>query len=154
MLRTQIQDHLKQAMHARDEAAVSTLRLIMAAMKDRDIAARGKGNWDGIKDDEILSMLQSMIKQRQESIKMYEMGKRQDLADREASEIRIIESFLPKQLGEDEVKALIDRLVSEMNASGLKDMGRVMAEMKAKYAGQLDFSKASGWVKDKLSGGT
>ena len=107
MLRTQIQDHLKQAMHARDEAAVSTLRLIMAAMKDRDIAARGKGNWDGIKDEEILSMLQSMIKQRQESIKMYEMGKRQDLAEREASEIRIIESFLPKQLTEDEVKASV-----------------------------------------------
>lgn len=152
MLRNQFQDRLKQAMHAKDEAAVSTLRLIIAAMKDRDIAARAKGNWDGIKDDELLSMLQSMIKQRQESIKMYEMGKRQDLMDREASEIRIIESFLPKQLSEAEVKTLIDGMVKDMGATGLKDMGRVMAEMKAKYAGQLDFSKASGWVKDKLSG--
>lgn len=152
MLRNQFQDRLKQAMHAKDDVSVSTLRLIMAAMKDRDIAARSKNNWDGITDEELLSMLQSMVKQRQESIKMYEMGKRQDLADREASEIRVIESFLPKQLTETEVKALIEKMIKDMGAAGLKDMGKVMAEMKAKYAGQLDFSKASGWVKDKLSG--
>lgn len=151
MLRNQFQDRLKQAMHAKDEPVVATLRLIIAAMKDRDIAARAKGNWDGIKDDELLGMLASMIKQRQESIKMYEMGKRQDLVEREATEIRIIESFMPKQLSETEVKALIDTMVKDMGATGLKDMGKVMAEMKAKYAGQLDFSKASGWVKEKLS---
>ena len=153
MLRDTFQEKLKQAMHAKDEIAVSTLRLIIAAMKDRDIAARSKSNWDGIKDEEILSMLQSMVKQRQESIKMYEVGKRQDLADREAAEIRIIETFLPKQLSETEVRALIDQSIKAVEASGLKDMGKVMAEMKAKYAGQLDFSKASGWVKERLMAG-
>jgi uncharacterized protein YqeY len=152
MLRNQFSERLKQAQLAKDEPTVGTLRLIIAAMKDRDIAARSKGNWDGIKDDEILAMMASMIKQRQESIKMYELGKRQDLADREATEIRIIEGFMPKQLTEDEVKKVIDGLLKDMGASGLKDMGRVMAEMKTKYAGQLDFSKASGWVKEKLTG--
>lgn len=152
MLRNEFQERLKQAQFAKDEATVGTLRLIIAAMKDRDIAARAKGNWDGIKDDEILAMMASMIKQRQESIKMYELGKRQDLADKEATEIRIIEGFMPKQLTEDEVKTVIDGLLKDMGATGLKDMGRVMAEMKTKYAGQLDFSKASGWVKEKLTG--
>ncbi|TAL39834.1 MAG: GatB/YqeY domain-containing protein [Alphaproteobacteria bacterium] len=153
MLRDKFQDQLKQGLHARDEITVATLRLIIAAMKDRDIAARSKGNWDGIKDDEILSMLSSMIKQRQESIKMYEAGKRQDLVDREAAEIRVIEGFLPRQLSETEVKAIIDQSIKAVGAAGLKDMGKVMAEMKAKYAGQLDFSKASGWVKDRLAAG-
>jgi len=153
MLRDTFQEKLKQAMHAKDEIAVSTLRLIIAAMKDRDIAARSKSNWDGIKDEEILSMLQSMVKQRQDSIKMFEVGKRQDLADREAAEIRIIEAFLPKQLSETEVRALIDQSIKAVEAAGLKDMGKVMAEMKAKYAGQLDFSKASGWVKERLMAG-
>ena len=153
MLRDTFQEKLKQAMHAKDDVAVSTLRLIIAAMKDRDIAARSKGNWDGIKEDEIMSMLQSMVKQRQDSIKMYEVGKRQDLADREAAEIRIIETFLPKQLSETEVRGLIDESIKAVGAAGLKDMGKVMAEMKAKYAGQLDFSKASGWVKERLMAG-
>ncbi|MBI1216450.1 MAG: GatB/YqeY domain-containing protein [Alphaproteobacteria bacterium] len=152
MLRQKFQDQLKQAMHAKDEAVVSTLRLIVAAMKDRDIAARAKGNWDGIADDEILGMLASMIKQRQESIKMYEIGKRQDLADREAAEIKIIEGFLPEQLSDEEVKAVIEETIKTVGASGIKDMGKVMAEMKAKYTGQLDFSKASGWVKERLVG--
>ena len=150
MLRDKFQEQLKQGLQARDEITVATLRLIIAAMKDRDIAARTKGNWDGIKDDEILSMLSSMIKQRQESIKMYEQGKRQDLVDREAAEIRVIEGFLPRQLSETEVKAAIDQSIKAVGAAGLKDMGKVMAEMKANYAGQLDFSKASGWVKDRL----
>ncbi len=152
MLREKFTEQLKQAMQAKDEITVATLRLIIAAMKDRDIAARAKGNWDGIKDDEIMSMLSSMIKQRQESIKMYEAGNRQDLVDREAAEIRVIESFLPRQLSETEVKAIIDQSIKTVNAAGLKDMGKVMAEMKAKYAGQLDFSKASGWVKERLAG--
>jgi uncharacterized protein len=152
MLRDQFSEQLKQRLQARDEIAVATLRLIIAAMKDRDIAARSKGNWEGIGDEEILSMLQSMIKQRQESIKMYEVGKRQDLADREAAEIRIIEGFLPRQLSETEVKAIIDQSIKSVGASGIKDMGKVMAEIKGKYAGQLDFSKASGWVKERLAG--
>lgn len=152
MLRETFQEKLKQAMHARDELTISTLRLIIAAMKDRDIAARSKGNREGITDDEILSMMQSMIKQRQESIKMYEVGKRFDLVDREQAEIKVIETFLPKQMGDDEVKAAISAVVTALGATGIKDMGKVMAEMKAKYAGQMDFSKASGLVKERLSG--
>jgi uncharacterized protein YqeY len=152
MLRQKFQEQLKQAMHAKDEAVVSTLRLIIAAMKDRDIAVRAEGNWDGISDDQILGMLASMIKQRHESIKMYEVGKRQDLADREAAEIAIIEGFLPKQLSDDEVKAVIEAAIKKVEATGIKDMGKVMAEMKAHYTGQLDFAKASGWVKERLVG--
>ena len=151
MLRTRCQDHLKQSLHAKDEIAVSTLRLIIAAMKDRDIAARGKGNWDGIGEDEILSMLQSMIKQRHESIKMYEQGGRLELAAREASEIRVIETFLPAQLSEAEVKAAIDAAITAVGAAGIKDMGKVIAEMKSKYTGQVDFAKVSGLVKERLT---
>lgn len=152
MLRTRFQDQLKQSLHAKDEIAVSTLRLIIAAMKDRDIAARSKGNWEGITDDEILAMLQSMIKQRNESIKMYEAGGRQELADREASEIRIIETFLPAQLSEDEVKAAIESAVTEVSATGIKDMGKVIGALKAQYTGQMDFSKVSQMVKTRLAG--
>jgi uncharacterized protein YqeY len=151
-LRTRFHDELKTAMHAKDEIKVGTLRLIIAAMKDRDIAARSKGNWEGIAEEELLSMLQSMIKQRQESIKMYEMGKRPDLVDRENAEIRIIETFLPKQLSEPEVQAAIDAAVQSVGAAGIKDMGKVMAEMKGKYAGQIDFGKASAMVKQRLAG--
>jgi uncharacterized protein YqeY len=151
-LRTRFQEELKQAMRDRNEPVTGTLRLILAAMKDRDIAARSKGNWEGITDDEILSMLQSMIKQRQESAKMYETGKRQDLLDRELAEIKIIETFLPKQLSEDEVKAVIAEAIKATGATGIKDMGKVMAEMKARYTGQLDFGRASGLVKEKLVG--
>jgi uncharacterized protein YqeY len=152
MLRNKIQAQLKIALGAKQEIEVSTLRLIMAAAQDRDIAARSKGNWDGISDDEILSMLQSMIKQRQESIKMYEIGKRQDLADREAAEILIIQGFLPAQLSDDDVKKAIETIIRDTGATGIKDMGRVMAEMKTKYTGQMDFSKASGMVKERLTG--
>lgn len=151
MLRETFTEKLKQSMHAKDELTTSTLRLIIAALKDRDIAARGKGNWDGISEDEILSMLQTMIKQRHESIKMYEAGNRQELADREAGEIRVIEAFLPKQLNEDEIKAAIDSAVVAIGASGIKDMGKVMAELKTKYVGQMDFGKVSPMVKDRLS---
>lgn len=152
MLRNTFQEKLKPAMVAKDEVTLSTLRLIIAAMKDRDIAARGKGNWDGISEEEILGMLQSMIKQRQESIKLYEVGKRQDLVDRETAEIKVIEGFLPRQFTDEEVKAAIDDCIKATAATGLKDMGKVMAEMKLKYTGQLDFSKASGWVKERLVG--
>lgn len=151
MLRPQFTEKLKEAMHAKDETAVSTLRLIIAALKDRDIAARSKGNKDGISEDEIMSMLQSMIKQRHESVKMYERGGRDDLKDREAAEIRIIEGFLPKQLDETEMKAAIDGVMADVGATGIKDMGKVMGVLKDKYAGQMDFAKASGLVKEKLT---
>jgi uncharacterized protein len=152
MLRTRFQDQLKQSLHAKDEIAVSTLRLIIAAMKDRDIAVRAKGNWEGISDDEILAMLQSMIKQRNESIKMYEVGNRPELAAREASEIRVIETFLPEQLSAEEIKTAIESAVVSVNATGIKDMGKVIGELKAKYTGQMDFSKVSGMVKERLAG--
>ena len=151
-MRTRFQEELKKAQYARDELKLGTLRLIMAAMKDRDIAARPSGNRDGITDDEILSMMQGMIKQRQESIKMYEAGRRQDLVDREAAEIKIIETFLPAQLSEPEMKSAIEQSIQGLGASGIKDMGKVMAELKAKYAGQMDFGRASGMVKEKLVG--
>lgn len=151
-LRIRFQDTLKQAMRAKDEITVGTLRLITAAMKDRDIAARTKGNWEGILDDEILSMLQSMVKQRQESIKMYEAGRRQDLVDRELSEIRVIETFLPKQLSDDEMKEAVAHSIQTVGAGGIKDMGKVMTELKSRYAGQIDFGKASSLVKEKLAG--
>lgn len=150
MLRDTFQDQLKQAMHAKDELATSTIRLILAALQDRDIALRGKGNWDGIGDDEILSMLQSMIKQRRESIKMYEVGKRFDLVEREAAEIKVIERFLPAQLSDEDIRAAIDACIAETGAAGVKDMGKVIAELKKRHAGQMDFSKASGMVKDRL----
>lgn len=150
MLRNNFQDQLKLSMHARDEVSTSTIRLILAALQDRDIAARSKGNWDGIPEDEILSMLQTMIKQRRESIKMYEIGKRFDLVEREANEIRIIEKFLPAQLSDDDIRTAIDTSIQSVGATGVKDMGKVIAEMKGKYAGQMDFSKVSGMVKDRL----
>ncbi len=150
MLRTQFTDQLKQAMHARDEIATSTIRLIIAALQDRDIAARGKGNREGISEDEILSMLQTMIKQRRESIKMYEVGKRFDLVEREAAEIKIIERFMPTQMSDDDVRAAIDACIAAVGATGVIDMGKVMAEMKTRYVGQMDFAKASGLVKDRL----
>lgn len=151
MLRTTFPDRLKQAVMAKDELTTATLRLIIAALKDRDIAARSKGNWDGISEDEILGMLQTMIKQRQESIKMYEQGNRPELAAREAAEITVIQGFMPKQMTDAEVGAAIEAAIAATGAAGVKDMGKVMAEMKAKYTGQIDFSKASAQVKEKLT---
>ncbi len=153
MLRENFQQKLKEAQFAKDEITVGTLRLIIAAMKDRDIAARAKGNWDGIPDSEILSMLQTMIKQRLESIKMYEAGKRKDLMDQEQAEIRIIENFLPIQLNEDETKKAIEASISTVGAAGIKDMGKVINDLKTKYAGQMDFARVSGLVKERLAGG-
>lgn len=153
MLRENFQQKLKEAQFAKDEITVGTLRLIIAAMKDRDIAARSKGNWDGIPDSEILSMLQTMIKQRLESVKMYEAGNRKDLMDQEKAEIRIIENFLPKQLDEEETKKAIELSVSAVSAAGIKDMGKVINDLKAKYAGQMDFARVSVLVKERLAGG-
>lgn len=152
MLRTELSQSLKEAMRAKDMQAVSTVRLILAALKDRDIAARGDGNPDGVSDDEILQLLQKMIKQRQESIKMYEEGGRIELAAQEQSEIDIINRFLPQQLSDAEVEAEVEKVISEIGAASVKDMGRLMGELRGRYAGQMDFGKASGIAKARLMG--
>lgn len=152
MLRNRISEALKAAMKAKEPVALAAVRLIQAALKDRDIAARSKGNMDGISDDEILSMLQSMIKQRRDSIEMYEQGGRPELAEREAQEIDIIEGFLPAQMDDDAVDAALKAVIQELGAASMKDMGRVMATLKERYAGSMDFAKASAHVKAKLSG--
>lgn len=152
MLRPQLNDALKTAMLAKDSRTVSTVRLILAALKDRDIAARSRGVTDGITDDEIMQMLSSMIKQRRESITLYEQGGRLELAQQEQDEIAIIERFLPRQLSEAETAEAVAAVVAEIGASGIKDMGRVMAALKERYAGQMDFAKASGAVKKSLGG--
>jgi len=151
MLRTQLSDALKVAMKAKESLTVSTIRLIMAALKDRDIAARSKGGMNGVPDDEILSMLQSMIKQRRESVEMYEKGGRLELAEQEAREVEIIETFLPEQLDESAAAAAIAAAIADTGAVSLKDMGKVMGLLKERYAGRMDFSKASGSIKEKLS---
>lgn len=152
MLRTELSQSLKEAMRAKDMQAVSTVRLILAALKDRDIAARGDGNPDGVSDEEILQLLQKMIKQRQESIKMYEEGGRIELAAQEQSEIDIINRFLPQQLSDAEVEAEVEKVISEIGAASVKDMGRLMGELRGRYAGQMDFGKASGIAKARLMG--
>jgi uncharacterized protein YqeY len=151
MLRARIGDALKIAMKAKEKHTVGTVRLIMAALKDRDIAARSKGNNDGIGEDETLSMLQSMIKQRRESVEMYEKGGRAELAEQEAGEIEIIQTFLPTQMDEAEVNAAVQEAIDDLSATSLKDMGKLMGALKEKFAGQMDFSKASARIKAKLS---
>jgi len=152
MLRTRLNEALKEAMRAKNTRATSTLRLILAALKDRDIAARTRGITDGVDEAEILSMLQTMVKQRRDAIVLYEQGGRQELAQQEREEIEVIEGFMPKQLSEDEVQAAVDGLIRETGAAGIKDMGRVMAELKTRYSGQMDFTKASGLVRARLAG--
>ena len=149
-MRAALNNAFKSAMKDKEALAVSTLRLIQAAVKDRDIAARTKGYTDGISDDEILSLLQSMIKQRNESIKAFKKGGRMELAEQEAGEIAIIERFLPRQMSDDEVEKEVDTVIAEFNALTLKDMGKVMGALKERYPGRMDFSKASGFLKEKL----
>jgi uncharacterized protein YqeY len=151
-LRTQFNDSLKDAMRAKDMRAVSTLRLILTELKNRDIESRSRGVTDGIDEPGILSMLQTMVKQRNESAGMYEQGGRPELAQQEREEIAVIERFLPKQMSEEESAAAIDAIVAELGATSIKDMGKVMAELKARHAGQMDFAKAGGLVKARLSG--
>ena len=151
MLRASLSNQLKAAMKAREQRKVSTLRLILAALKDRDIAARANGNAEGIGDEDILQLLAKMVRQRRESIKLYEQGGRVDLAEREAEEIEIIESFMPRQLDGAELEAAVHEAIKEVGATGLKDMGRAMAALKARYAGRMDFAKASTLVKQKLA---
>ena len=150
-LRTRLNTSIKQAMRDKDSARLSTLRLINAAIKDRDIAARGEGNEDGVGDDEVLGILGKMVKQRKDTAKTYEEGGRLDLAERELSEIGVIEEFLPRKLTDDEVAAAVDAAVTETGASSIRDMGRVMGALKSKYTGQMDFGAVGGMVKDRLS---
>lgn len=151
MLRQTLNEALKDAMRAKNSRAVATVRLILAALKDRDIAARSSGNQDGIDDATILAMLQTMVKQRRESIVMYEQGGRAELAQQEREEIDVIEAFLPKQLDEAETREAIAALIAEVGATGVKDMGKVMAELRGRFAGQMDFTRASALVREKLA---
>jgi len=152
MLRQQLSDALKSAMLNKEARTVSTVRLILAALKDRDIAVRPKGIADGIGDDDIRQMLQSMIKQRNESIALYEQGGRLELAQQEREEITIIERFLPRQMAEDEIAEAVAAVVIEVGAVGIKEMGRVMAALKERYPGQMDFAKAGLHAKKVLGG--
>ena len=150
MLREDLQKALKESMLNKDTSTVSAVRLIIAGMKEKDVEARGKGQAQA-SDAELLSMMQGMIKQRNDSIKMYVEGNRQDLADKELSEIKVIEKFLPKQMSEAEIESVLKSIISETGAASRRDMGKVMGELKAKYAGQLDMAKASSMIKSLLS---
>jgi uncharacterized protein len=149
MLREAFSDRLKAAMKARDARTVSAVRLILAALKDRDIAARGEGK-EGLGDSEIQRLLQGMIKQRRESIALYEQGKRADLADKEHGEIAVIESFLPRQMSQDEVAAAARAAIAETGAAGVKDMGKVMGLLRERHTGVIDMSRAGAIVKGLL----
>ena len=151
MLRDDINTALKEAMKAGDARRVSTLRLVNAAFKNADIELRGQGKGP-LGEDEMLALLQKMIKQRQEAIELYDKGGRAELAQQERDEIAIIASYLPKQMSEDEVKAAIAAAIAETGAAGMKDMGKVIAALKGKFTGKMDFAKASGLVKGALTG--
>jgi len=150
MLRDQLNDALKPALKAKDTRRSATLRLIIAAIKDRDICLRGEGK-EPVDDAGIIEILSKMIKQRNESIKAYEEGGRLELAEQEREEIAIIEDFLPPQLSDAELEAVSREAVTALEAESLKDMGRVMAQLKEKYAGQMDFAKAGAVVRKLLS---
>lgn len=150
-LRERINTALKQAMKEKAAARLSTLRLITAAIKDRDIAARGDGKDEGVPESEVLAILGKMVKQRQESARTYEEGGRLDLAERELAEVTVIEDFLPRQLSESEVAAAVDAAITSIGASSIRDMGKVMGELKGKYTGQMDFGAVGPLVKDRLS---
>ena len=151
MLRARLSEALTSAMKAKDTRRVSTLRLIRAALKDRDIAARAEGNNDGLGDEDILNMLATMVRQRRDSIKLYEDGGRQELADQEREEIAVIESFLPQRLSDAEVKKASEKVIAELRAESLKDMGRTMAMLKERYAGRMDFGRTADIVKQLLT---
>ncbi len=152
-MRDRINEAVKAAMKSGDKARLSTLRLVTAALKDRELGI-GQGAPVGggtLSEADIVAVMQKMVKQRRDSIEQYKTGGRQELADKEAAEIAVIEEFLPKMMDEETSKAAIAALVKEVGAAGPKDMGKVMGALKAKYAGQMDMVKASGWVKDALN---
>jgi uncharacterized protein YqeY len=152
MLRDNINNALKDAMKAGDAPRVSTLRLVNSSLKNADIEARGQGK-PALSDEEALGVLQKMIKQRHESVELYDKGGRPELAAQERAEIAIIEKYLPAQMTDHEISETVAALLKETGATAMKDMGRVMAALKERYAGKLDFAKASGAVKKILSGG-
>lgn len=149
-LRTKITDGIKTAMREKDTVRLSTLRLINAAVKDQDIAARGKGNADGVDDAAVLAIMAKMVKQRQESARAYEEGGRLELAEQEQTEIAVIEEFLPRQLSDSEVAKAVDAAIAETGASSIRDMGRVMGALKGKFTGQMDFGAVGPMVKERL----
>ncbi len=152
-LRDRINADLKEAMKAREADRLSTLRLINAAFKDREIAARGaSGEGAGLTEGDLLAILGKMVKQRQDSARAYEEGGRLELAEKELAEITVIETYLPRQLSGEEVSAAIDAAIAAIGASGIRDMGRVMAELKARHTGQMDFGAVGPMVKDRLAG--
>ncbi|ANY79992.1 glutamyl-tRNA amidotransferase [Microvirga ossetica] len=152
MLRDRFTAEMKEAMKAGEKGRLGAIRLIQAALKDKDIEARGNGK-EPLSDEEILALLQKMVKQRQESIAMYEQGGRTELAQQEKDEVAVITSYLPQQMDEAETKAAIEAAIAETGAASMKDMGKVVGALRAKYAGRMDFAKASGLVKDLLPKG-
>ena len=150
-MRDILDNSLKDAMRARDTQKISTIRLINAAIKDRDIAIRSEDNLEGVSDEEILSILSKMIKQRKESAKQYEEGGRLELAQQELDEIEIIENFLPRQLDLNETEQIVKKIILEINANSLRDMGKVMSLLKENYSGKMDFGKAGVVAKELLS---
>jgi uncharacterized protein YqeY len=152
MLRERFTADMKEAMKAGQKGKLGAIRLIQAALKDKDIEARGAGK-EPLSDEEILALLQKMVKQRQESIAMYEQGGRQELAQQEKDEVEVITAYLPKQMDEAETKAAIEAAIAETGASSMKDMGKVVGLLRGKYAGRMDFGKASGLVKEMLPKG-
>ncbi|MDD7313063.1 MAG: GatB/YqeY domain-containing protein [bacterium] len=150
MLREELQNGLKTAMLAKDTLTTNAIRMIIAGQKEKDVEARGKGQ-EKATDTELLSMMQGMIKQRNDSIKMFMDGHRPELAEKEKAEIAVIERFLPKQMSPEEMEAAIKALIAETNASSMKDMGKIMGALKTKYAGQMDMGKANGLIKTLLS---
>ncbi|TWI35117.1 GatB/YqeY domain-containing protein [Paracoccus sulfuroxidans] len=152
-LRERIQADIKEAMKAKEAARLSTLRLISAAIKDREIAARTeRGEDSALSEDDVIALMSKMVKQRQESARAYEEGGRLELAEREEAEIKIIQSYLPRQLTEDEVAAAIEKVIKDLGASSIRDMGRVMADLRAHYAGRMDFGAVGPLIKAKLMG--
>ena len=150
-MRNRLKDVLTVSLKAGEKRRVATVRLILAAIKDRDIAVRSDGQADGVSDEEILAILQKMVKQRRESTVMYQEGGRLELAAQEEEEITIIEEFLPQQMGQEEMAVAVGEVVAESGATSLKDMGGVMGLLKERYAGRMDFAKAAGHVKSWLS---
>ncbi len=151
-LRAQLNDAMKEAMKAKDAKRLATVRLMLAALKDRDIAARSETSRELLGDDEILTLLAKMIKQREESAAAYDSGNRPELAAGEREEIAIIRTFMPAQMDEAAMKEVVKKVIAETGAASIKDMGKVMALLKERYAGQMDFSRASAATKDALSG--
>ena len=151
MLREAINNAVKDAMKAKEERKLSTLRMVNSTIKNADIEARGLGK-PPLSDGDLLAVLQKMIKQRQEAVELYDKGGRPELATQEREEIAVISAYLPKQMSDDDVKTAIASAISETGAAGMKDMGKVIAALRAKYAGQMDFGKASGLVKAALNG--